>query len=223
MSLTERLDDIRRAVHEQFTPEVRSAFGRFVDGLVSADVAGGALGVGDRMPDFALPSVRGRIVRSQDLLADGPLVISIFRGDWCPYCMAELEALQTALPRIGAAGGRLVAITPDTHSLPLRAARRLGLGYEVLSDVDLGVGALFGLLFRVPDEMVRVFASLGLDIPARHGTDGWLLPIPATYVVGADGVVAAAAVDPDFTRRMDPEDILAALERLAGVRTGTTR
>jgi peroxiredoxin len=223
MTLTERLDAIRRDVHRQFTPDVRSAFGRFVDGLVAADVAGGALAVGARMPAFALPGVGGRIVRSRDLLAGGPLVVSFFRGDWCPYCTAELEALQAALPRIAAAGARLVAITPDTAGLPRRAARRLRLGYEVLSDVDLGVGATFGLVFRVPDEMVRILSSFGLDIPARHGIGGWLLPIPATYVVDGDGTIVAATVDPDFTRRMDPDEVLTVLERLRDVSSGTTR
>ena len=104
-----------------------------------------------------------------------------------------------------------------------RAARRLSLGDEVPSDVDLGLGATFDLVFRVPGEMVRIVASFGRDIPVRHGTGGWLLPIPATDVVDADGTVVAATVDPDFTRRMDPEDVLAALERMRAVRTGTTR
>ena len=106
-----------------------------------------------------------------------------------------------------------------------RAARRLGLGLgdEVPSDVDLGLSATFGLVLRVPGEMVRIVASVGRDIPARHGTGGWLLPIPATDVVDADGTAVAATVDPDFTRRMDPEDVLAALERMREVRTGTTR
>lgn len=213
MTLTERLDTIRDDVTSAFPPEVRAAFGRFVDGLNTGGVADGALRVGDTIPAFALPSVEGRIVRSEDLLAAGPVVLSFFRGDWCPYCMAELAALQEALPRITAAGGRLVAVTPDTHGLPQRAVRRLGLDYTVLSDVDLGVGALFGLVFRVPDEMIRIFTGFGLDLPARHGAEGWMLPIPATFVVGADGTVLAAHVDPDFTRRMDPEEILAALAR----------
>jgi peroxiredoxin len=85
------------------------------------------------------------------------------------------------------------------------------------------LSATFGLVLRVPGEMVRIVASFGRDIPARHGTGGWLLPIPATDVVDADGTAVAATVDPDFTRRMDPEDVLAALERMREVRTGTTR
>ena len=214
MGLTQNLDEIRADLAVLFSPAIQQTYDSFVEGLVVRDVKAGALRVGDRIPDFALPSADGRMVRSDGLLAEGPLVISFFRGDWCPYCVAELEALGAALPEIRAAGGRLVALTPDTVGIPARTARRLGLNYDVLCDVDFGVGAAFGIVFRVPEEVVAVFRSFGLDFPARHGTEGWMLPIPATFVVDRAGIVRAAHVDPDFTRRMDPDEVVAALRAI---------
>jgi len=214
MGLAQTLDAIRADVAGRFPPDIRRTYDRFVEGLVTRDVRAGALGVGDRMPDFALPSSEGRMVRSEALLAAGPLVISFFRGDWCPYCVAELDALRAALPQIAAAGGRLVALTPDTVGIPSRTARRMALPYDVLCDVDFGVGAAFGVVFTVPEDAVAMFRTFGLDFPARHGTEGWMLPIPATFVVDRTGIVRAAHVDPDFTRRMDPDDLIAVLHAI---------
>jgi peroxiredoxin len=90
----------------------------------------------------------------------------------------------------------------------------MALPYDVLCDVDFGVGAAFGVVFTVPEDAVAMFRTFGLDFPARHGTEGWMLPIPATFVVDRTGIVRAAHVDPDFTRRMDPDDLIAVLHAI---------
>jgi peroxiredoxin len=200
------------------SPEVGRAYDALVERLVASGLTETSLKIGARMPDFDLPNVEGRFVASQALLERGPLVVSFFRGGWCPFCTTELTALQQATPDIEARGASLVAITPDTGAALASAKRDNALGYEVLSDLDLGVGLQFGLVYRVPDAIRDLYRRIGIDLGARHGSahdDVWLLPVPATYIVDRRGIVRFAEVDCDFRRRMEPAAILRALDELA--------
>src|SRR6266849_5707608 len=145
-----------------------------------------------------------------------PLVVSFFRGGWCPFCTTELTALQQTVPDIEVRGATLVAITPDTGAALAAAKRDNALAYEVLSDLDFGVGLQFGVVFRVPDAIRDLYRRLDLDLGARHGNahDVWLLPIPATYIVDRRGVVRYAEIDCDFRRRMEPAAIVRVLDEL---------
>jgi peroxiredoxin len=212
MSLKDELDRIRAeaAAHAK----IKAAYEALVAQLDRAETASRALKVGDTMPGFMLPNAEGRLVFSDELLAPGALVVNFFRGDWCPYCTRTLQALEAALPRITAAGGQLVALTPDTgrHLAATKRAHRLS--YQILSDVDGAVGMQFGVLFRVPELTREMLAGFGTDLAERHGNDGWFIPIPATYVVDRDGIIRYAFVDIDFTRRAEPDDVVAVLEAL---------
>lgn len=182
--------------------------------LVEAKSADGALKAGDMCPGFALTSADGRLVLLRDLLADGPVVLSFYRGRWCPFCSAELEALHTAEPAIVAAGGKLVAISPEAGGVPLKVKQERGFEFEILCDLDNGVALAFGLVYRVSDEMVAAFMRDGDDFPLIYGNKSWFLPIPATYIIAIDGTIAHAFVDPEYRRRLDPSDIIAELNRL---------
>ena len=212
MSLQDRLDRLRRKESEPS----RAAYEAFVEQLVKAASADRALKVGDAMPPFLLPDAEGRLVASDELLEQGPLVICFYRGDWCPYCRAMLAALQAAIPRIAAAGGRLVALTPDTGGRPLALKRRQRLTYDILCDVDYAVGLQFGVVFQVPEAYRRQLAADGIDLPARHGSGGWLVPIPAAFVADRGGIIRYAFVDADFMRRAEPDAIVAVLRDLQG-------
>jgi peroxiredoxin len=197
-------------------PEVWDAYTLFVRELRVADVARFCLKRGDRIPPFTLPNVEGRLVSARELLAHGPLVLSFFRGGWCPYCTMELRALQEAWPEIQRRGANLAAVTPDTGT-SLRSDKRANdLDYQVLSDVDNGLALLFGLVFRVPAYIRALWLKHNIDLGARHGNSSgtWLLPLPATYIIDRQGIILHADVDPDFRRRLDPTDIL----RLLGTR-----
>jgi peroxiredoxin len=212
MTLQDRLDRLRRREDEAG----HAALQAFVGQLAKAQSADGALKVGDAMPPFVLPNAEGRLVASDELLAQGPLVICFYRGDWCPYCRAMLAALQAAIPRIAAAGGRLVALTPDSGGRPLANKRRQRLTYDVLSDTDYAVGLQFGVVFQVPEAYRRRLAAAGIDLPERHGSGGWLIPMPATFVADRGGIIRYAFVNGDFTRRAEPEAIVAVLNELVG-------
>lgn len=213
MSLNDELDKIRTL--KLADERIRRGYEAVVRQLGQAEAAERALKVGDTMPSFMLPNAEGRIVLSDELLSKGPVVVNFFRGNWCPYCRRTLEALEAVLPEIVAARGQLVALTPDTGSHFVATKRRYQLSYEVLSDVDGAVGLQFGVLFRAPDRYRELLAVGGVDLPARHGNEGWFLPMPGTFVVDQQGIIRYAFVNVDFTRRAEPADIVRVLQALA--------
>jgi peroxiredoxin len=212
MSLKDKLDAIRAKGRQD--PTLAAAYETVVDRLRRADSSANALKVGDPMPAFVLPNAEGRLVASDELLARGPLVVSFFRGDWCPYCRTMLETYEAALPAIAAAGGQLVAISPDTNAMPSATKHKYGLSFEVLSDPDSAVILQFGVMFRAPDAYREMLQSRGIDLADRHGNQGWFIPIPATFVVDRAGIVRYAFTDVDFTYRAEPDAILGALKSL---------
>ncbi len=209
-SLTEALADLRTKIGEPY----RSLNDALIRRLIEAESAKGALKAGDKFPPFAMPSVDGAIVTSSDLLARGPLVLSFYRGAWCPFCSAELEALHESEPAIRAAGATLVAVTAEVGGIPLAVKKQRGFKFDILCDPDNGVALEFGLVFRILPEMVQVFARDGTDFPLFYGNGSWFLPIPATYIIGRDGMIAHAYVNPDFRYRLEPADIVSALTGL---------
>ena len=162
------------------------------------------------------------MVRSSDLLARGPLVVSFYRGVWCPYCNMELQALEAFLPQIREQGGALVAISPQSAANSRKSARQNGLSFPILSDQGNEVAAAFGLRYHLPDYLIELYKQLGNDLPLVNGEPSWTLPIPARYVIGQDGVIRYAEVNADYTRRPEPEDMLPAL-RAGGGRAGRLR
>lgn len=211
-SLMERLN--AESAGRAATAEMQAAYEAMLDELRRTDFLGHALRVGQAFPDFLLPDAEGRLVSRDDLLARGPFVAAFFRGNWCPYCAIMLDALAESLPQIAALGATLAAITPETGGRALEAKRRHRAGYTVLADVDQGLGMACGVVFRVPETYRRRLQGRGIDLAERQGHAGWFLPVPATFVVDRSGIVCWAFMDVDFTRRAEPDDILAALAAL---------
>lgn len=186
--------------------------------LITSGTAQNALKAGDRLPEFTLFGPDGNPVSSADLLMHGPLVISFYRGVWCPYCNMELQALQEALPQFEAMGAKLVAISPQNPVNSRKSVRQNNLTFPILSDPHNDVAAAFGLRFEMQDYLIELYKSLKNDLPTFNGDPSWTLPMPARYVVGQDGLILYAEVNPDYTRRPEPEDMLPAL-RAAATRT----
>lgn len=174
-----------------------------------------AIAAGDRAPAFTLPDAEGRVHDSADLLRHGPLVLSFYRGVWCPYCNMELQALQGVLPAIEAAGARLLAISPQNAVNSRKSVAKNGLDFPILVDAHNAVAAAFGLRFALPDYLVALYKSLKNDLPGFNGDESWTLPMPARFVIGQDGVVLYANVEPDYTRRPEPETVLPFLRQAA--------
>ena len=196
------------------TAEIKAAYDEFLERLDAGQVAAEACKPGDVMPAFLLPNAEGRLIDSRDLLAQGPLVVTFFRGGWCPYCSATLEALEMVLPELSRTGGTLVAMTPETGGRALAMKHDCNLHYEVLVDVDLAVAMAFGIVFRTPPLYIELLRRRGVDLAERSGNPAWLLPVPAAFLVGVDGIVLRSWVNVDFTQRAEPTEILKTLSSL---------
>ncbi len=206
----ETLAKIKASTAEWFS----QANDKLVHGLIESGAAQQALKAGDRVPEFMLPNAEGHLVQSQNLFGRKPVVVSFYRGVWCPYCSVELNALADASEALQEAGASIVAITPETGGAALKTKKERELPFEILCDVDNGVAMDFGLLFRIPDDIQPAYERAGVKLPVYCGNDSWILPIPATYVVGKDGIIAEAYVNPDYRERCDPATLVDAIASL---------
>ena len=171
-------------------------------------------GVGDAAPAFALPDQHGRVVRLADRLALGPLVLLFFRGGWCPFCSLTLRAYQAALPKMHAAGADLLAITPVPGNRCMAVAERDLLAFPVLSDQGNAVADEYGVAYELAPALRTLYARLGHDLPNINRTGDWRVPLPATFIIGADGRIVHADVQPVAHRRMEPAEVIRVLESL---------
>jgi len=183
--------------------------------LLASSIAANAVNLGDTAPDFSLPDIKGQTLNLNETLEQGPVVLNFYRGGWCPLCSLELQALQQQLPEIRSLGATLIGISPETPDNSLTTAGKHGLDFEVVSDIGNKTARDYGLVFTLYEEMRPLYLKWGLDVPAFNGDTSWELPVPATYLIDSGGVVRAAHVDKDYTRRMEPEKILDALKELA--------
>ncbi|SDV50266.1 peroxiredoxin-like family protein [Chitinasiproducens palmae] len=196
-------------------PAVIATMRRATAELIASGVAQHARKAGDRAPAFTLDAPDGTQVSSADLLRRGPLVTTFYRGVWCPYCNMELQALQDVLPDIEAAGASLVAISPQLPVNSRKSVRQNALTFPILSDPHNDVGAAFGLRFALPDYLIALYKSLRNDLPAFNGDPSWTLPMPARYVIAPDGTIVYAEVNPDYTHRPEPSEMLPAIRKAA--------
>lgn len=192
-------------------PEVIATVGAELRRLAESGIAKSALRVGAKAPDFALPEAGGGTVSLSSLLAKGPVVVTFYRGGWCPFCDLQLRAYQQVLPTIHRLGAELVAISPQTPDYALSDVERKQLDFPVLSDVHNAVARRYGLVFVLSDTLKALQTAFGSPIPKFNGDESWELPVPGTFVLDRDGVVQLAHVDPDYTRRLEPAAILDAL------------
>jgi peroxiredoxin len=188
-----------------------AASDRLVERLRAGDVGHAAPMVGDVMPGFLLPDQRGHLVSLEDLTAHGPVVLSFNRGHWCPFCQMELSALAEAHDDLLQLGATTVSVMPDRQAyvgrLPPAVVQRL----TIVTDVDCAYALSLGLVMWLGDELRELMSGFGLSLADVHGSPGWMVPLPSTFVLGSDGRVLARKVEPEFRERMDVADIEAAL------------
>ena len=170
--------------------------------------------VSEKLPSFSLPNQTGVIVNLSDLLAKGPVVLTFYRGGWCPYCNMELKAYQDQLANINAANATLVAITPELPDASLSTIEKNELGFEVLSDVNADYSKSLDLVFSLPEELRPIYLSFGIDLEKHNGTGQFGLPLAATFVIAQDGTIASASVGTDYTQRQEPSEVVKVLKTL---------
>lgn len=213
MSLQDKLDAFKADFEAgkppyNVSPSVIETMHRATAELIASGAAQKALKAGDPAPAFTLNDHEGHPVSSAELLRQGPLVVTFYRGVWCPYCNMELQALQAAQPDIRAAGAHLVAISPQLAANSRKSVRQNALTFPILSDPHNDMAAQFGLRFKLQDYLIELYKSLKNDLPAFNGDPSWTLPMPARYIITPDHTIVYAEVNPDYTHRPDPVEML---------------
>jgi peroxiredoxin len=209
--LAKRREELRNGVIE---PD-RRLVGQSIERNRMLQLAEQSLGVGDMLPDFVLSDAAGRSVASTQLLDGRPLVLAFFRGGWCPYCDAALHALEAARPRIEATGARLLGISSEMPDELARTASQRQLGFPLLSDADGAYARICGVGYEEAQVVKSIYRRLDIDFPDRDTEAAWLLPLPVTYVVAGDGRIAWTFVNPDWSYRAEPDELVEAVATLA--------
>lgn len=181
---------------------------RATEELIRSGLAGKALQAGAKAPDFTLPDAEGRPVRLATLLAKGPVVLTFYRGGWCPYCNLQLKSYQEQLAQIHALGAELVAVSPQRPDRTVDTVQKDALRFPVLSDAGNAIARRYGLVFRVADEVLPIYKTFGIDLEAANGDATHELPMPGTFIIDPDGTVRLAFVQADYTKRLPVEQIL---------------
>lgn len=203
----------KAAMKEKVPDEVRAIMAQCTIEIKGSGIEHHALKTGDLMPDFELANQRNELRRLSDYLIDTPVVLNIYRGGWCPYCNMEMKALHGVQNKIESYGARLVGMAPETPDRALSTAERAGIAIDILSDTGNRVAEQMGLVFELPQALRPIYEKFGIDIPAFNGDGSFKLPVPATYIIGQDGVIIYDFVNADYTQRLEPAEIVEILAR----------
>jgi len=214
MSLVNKLSSVSQNFRERAPPQVRESITAANAKFKASFQRSSAIQVGDTLPAFCLPDALGKEVSSADLLAQGPLLINFYRGEWCPYCNLALRAMQKHFDEFKAKGVTLVAISPELPNQSLTTTEKQDLKFPVLSDVGNKFAKQLGILFVQDDSLRRIYQSFGYDLKTRNGDDSFAVPIPATLLVDQKGIVRNTFIEPDYSQRLEPSTALEWIDAL---------
>jgi peroxiredoxin len=203
MAYAERLQELNFPFAE--------AYDTLVAKLIAGEIGATAPAPGDVMPSFILPGQSGQLVALEELVAQGPVVVSFNRGHWCPFCKIQLRTIANFHNKISAHGAQVVSIMPDRQQFVGRLRADTFETLQILTDIDNGYALSLGLVMWLGERLRELMRGRGHHLETFHGNDGWFVPLPATFVVGRDGRVISRFVDPDFRKRMEVDEILEAL------------
>ena len=214
MSLNDELKSLHKTVLASLPAEVRESllaenrklFANFVDSKV--------IKVGERVPDVLFRDKDLAPVYLKDILLDQHVVLNFFRGTWCPYCNLELEALQSINRQVEAKGARIIAASPELYSFSSEVLERKKIHLPVYTDLGNLAAEKFGLVFELPAAYRQLYRELNIYLDTHNDNEEWTLPVPATFVISRRGIITASFVNPDYTQRMEPTDILRELDQL---------
>ncbi|KAA0956403.1 AhpC/TSA family protein [Planococcus sp. ANT_H30] len=181
---------------------------------LEASNEGKGLRTGEQAPNFNLPNAAGETVELYEQLKKGPVVLTFYRGNWCPYCNMELRAYQQIIGEIHDQGAELIAISPQTPDQSMSIQEKHNLEYLVVSDEGNNVANQFNLVYQLPEYLVELYKAIGLDVAKHNGDDTWTLPVSATYIIQTDGTIAYEYTKSDYKDRVEPSDVLQELKKI---------
>ncbi|WP_079476282.1 peroxiredoxin-like family protein [Marinococcus halophilus] len=206
-SLQEDISKYKEQFKQNAPEEKQRLMAQATKELEASGVAQG-LQVGDEVPELELPDATGTTVSLSDKLSEGPVILTFYRGGWCPYCNLELNAYQRELKAVQEAGATLIAVSPETPDASLSTKEKNELEFTVLSDEGNHAAKRFDLVFPMPDYLIEVYQQSGLDVAGHNGNEDWELPKPATFVIDPSGKIVFAEVDSDYTKRTEPSKVV---------------
>lgn len=215
MTLQSKLDALKHEFEtKKAPPAVVEALHRAVNDLIASGAEEKALKIGDTAPIFTLPNPVGELVSSAELLTKGPLVVSFYRGVWCPYCNLDLQALEEAREAIEARGATLVAISQQTAANSRKSQRENNVEFTILGDKGGVIAEKFGVRWTLPDYLQMIHKKVGAVITVFNDENSWTLPMPARFVISQNGIIEYAEVNADYTQRPEPSEVFPVLDVL---------
>ncbi|MDU0356250.1 peroxiredoxin-like family protein [Paraglaciecola aquimarina] len=214
MNLKEQLTEVREASARNIPTDKLSVMLAETEILKARELEKYAPKVGDVFPRFALTDQLGNEVSLSEKLSHGPVVLTFYRGGWCPYCNLELRAYQSVLDEIKAQGASLLAITPELPDASLTTAEKNALTFSVLSDPNSKFSKTLGLVFTLADSLKPIYSSFNIELEAHNGKGVFELPLAATYVIDQAGKIVFADVNADYTQRAEPRDVVESLKKI---------
>ncbi len=211
MTLTEELKAFADNSVKRHPGAAQETMRNAIAQLEATDILENATKTGDQFPDVTLPNAKGEDITLSDLLKEGKVVLTFYRGGWCPYCNIALKALQQALPEITKKGATLVAITPESPDNTLSTQEKNKLDFEVLTSENNELARSLGLVYQLPDSLVTLYTKFGIDLVESQGNNANELPIAATYIIEQNGEISYHFLAEDYKLRSDPNDIISAL------------
>lgn len=212
-SLKEQIQKLQEANAGKMPQEIVALFGRAINELRDSDFAKG-LSIGEKAPNFTLRDAVGNYIELCKELEKGPIVLTFYRGQWCPYCNLQLKAYEEILPQIHELGAQLIAVNPQNLDNSLSMKEKAGLSFTVLSDEYGVVSDKYKLRFDIPDYIKEIYQKMGLNLSELNAGGEWALPVPATLVIDKNAIIRFAFIDQDYTKRMEPQNILDALKSI---------
>ena len=213
ISLQETLDNAKNAWEAKAPDQIKEIYADGIADVVRQNLIATAKKNDDIAPDFILTNAIGKEVQLNDYLKKGPVVLTWYRGGWCPYCNMTLHYLQEQLPTIQLKGASLLALTPELPDQSMSTAEKHQLEFEVLSDVGNKVAKEYGIVFKLTDAVADSYQK-GFDLHGYNGDDSDELPLAATYVINQDGKIVYTFLDAEYRNRAEATEIFKALDTL---------
>lgn len=213
-TLKQRTENLNADLSVAAPPEITKAFDRVASAMGAQDFPD-TLKIGEQAPSFRLPDAAGRYFALDEALTQHVVALTFYRGSWCPYCNLQLKAYAEIVDELAASGAQLVAVSPMTPENSISFAEVEELPFAVLSDVGGEVAKRYGVLVPFEGEARSTYETAGIDLPKMNGNESWALPAPSVFVIDRDGVVRLAHTNGDWRWRLEPDDLLAAVRRIA--------
>lgn len=213
--LQQSLDRLKERIEGGMPSEFVSIMHQATRDLEASGIGDGILKAGDKAPSFKLPNQKGELISSEQLLSKGPVVVTFYRGAWCPYCNTDLAYLKKYQDEVASKGGTLLGISPQKQEFNGQVVEGQKLNYDLLTDKGNEVAAAFGLRWEMIDPLKSLYAdNFGISLPNYNGDDSWTLPVPARFIIGQDGVIKYAEYSIDYTKRPNPDVLVSKLESI---------